>query len=551
MMPNNYRLGPGLMRQEGGRFLRDTRAGAVGIASVFIALMCFTGTALLSDHLLLVQNRHQLRSGTVSASIAATQRLAELDPDLTAEELVGVLEPLARRYILANLPESTRASASGTLEVTVLPDREAGVVGVEAAADLGGAIVGRHIWGRLIDKTRAATGAARTTNRIEVVLAIDVSRSMERALDGRPASYMVPSRMTIVKQAARDLVAILNPTAEGDVAMGVVPWHILVRLGDTARQEWRREGWAEYPSSRRYAAAYSCDDTPGCTSLDEIQALPADPGGEWQGCLDEHRVSLTGQADLPPVLGLFDLPSRSAFAQAIFQSLEGSSYKCLQSPLPDDINYQSCYGTADDDVKGLGRVYSETAAQRGCGVDPLGYYGESPVILPLTTDPAAIEAAVDSLEPVGFRTYSTLGVAWGQRLLSPAWKDVWGDDVHPVDPAVAANAGTRKAIVLLTDGEDNQCGFQDPSCSSNDVGFARGVACTAAKAAGTEIFVITAMHPDNVSSSHGRALRACSSEADDPRGTYVFFNNSDPETLRAAFADIARQLGTIRRLYYH
>jgi len=549
MMPNTYRLGLGLMRQEGGRFFRDTRAGAVGIASVFIALMCFTGTALLSDHLLLVQNRHQLRSGTVSASIAATQRLAGLDPDLTAAELAGALEPLARRYILANLPESTRASARGTLEVTVLPDREAGVVGVEAAADLGGAIVGRHIWGRLIEKTRAATGAGRTTNRIEVVLAIDVSYSMRHALHGQ---WGWPTRMEIVKQAAHDLVAILNPTAEGDVAVGVVPWHHLVRLGDTARQDWSREGWAEYPSSRRYAAAYACgDNTPDCTSPDEIQALPADPGEEWLGCLGEHRVSLTGRADRPSVAGLFDIPSRSAFAQAIFASGQGWSYNCLQSPLPDGMNYQNCYGTADDDVKGIGRVYYERPAQRGCGADPLGYVGESPVILPLTTDRTAVEAIVDSLEPVGFATYSTLGVAWGQRLLSPAWRDVWGDDVHPVDPAVAANAGTRKAIVLLTDGEDNQCGSQDPSCSSNEVGFGRGVACTAAKAAGTEIFVITAMHPDNVSSSLGRSLRACSSEADDPRGTYVFFNNSDAETLRAAFADIARQLGTVRRLYYH
>jgi len=35
---------------------------------------------------------------------------------------------------------------------------------------------------------------------------------------------------------------------------------------------------------------------------------------------------------------------------------------------------------------------------------------------------------------VGLRTYSALGVLWGQRLLSHSWSDVWGGNAHPVDP---------------------------------------------------------------------------------------------------------------------
>ena len=57
-----------------------------------------------------------------------------------------------------------------------------------------------------------------------------------------------------------------------------------------------------------------------------------------------------------------------------------------------------------------------------------------PSLLPLTSDRAAIEAAIDALDAVGQRTYSSLGILWGQRLLMHDWKGVWGHDLHPVDP---------------------------------------------------------------------------------------------------------------------
>ena len=138
---------------------------------------------------------------------------------------------------------------------------------------------------------------------------------------------------------------------------------------------------------------------------------------------------------------------------------------------------------------------------------------------------------------------------WGQRLLDHSWKNVWGDDVHPVDPAAQDSKGLRKAIVLLTDGEDTQCGFGNATCADSALGFSRTDACTAAKAAGTEIFVIAAMHPDKVSEALGDSLRECSSESDNPDGSYAFLNNATSESLEAAFADIASQLVTVRRVW--
>ena len=126
---------------------------------------------------------------------------------------------------------------------------------------------------------------------------------------------------------------------------------------------------------------------------------------------------------------------------------------------------------------------------------------------------------------------------------------MWGGDVHPVDPDEEGNAEVRKAIVLLTDGADTQCMESgDPACETGG-GVPRGDACALAKAEGTEIFVIAAMPPGEVTGELGRTLRECSSEGDDPGGTYVFLNNATPESLEAAFADIGRQITSLRRTH--
>ena len=167
----------------------------------------------------------------------------------------------------------------------------------------------------------------------------------------------------------------------------------------------------------------------------------------------------------------------------------------------------------------------------------------------MSTDRAAIIGAIDGLSPVGIKTYSALGVLWGQRMLLSSWRSVWGGTVHPVDPTSRSGRGVRKAIVLLTDGEDTLCGDENVACTDSPIGISRTDACTQAKNAGTEIFVVAAMHPDKVSTDLGTSLTDCSSKADKPEGTYVFLNNATAESLRAAFSDIADQLVTVRRIY--
>ena len=134
-------------------------------------------------------------------------------------------------------------------------------------------------------------------------------------------------------------------------------------------------------------------------------------------------------------------------------------------------------------------------------------------------------------------------------MLLSSWRSVWGGTVHPVDPTSAAGKGTRKVIILLTDGVDSVCNSDNEQCNDSSIGISRNDACTQAKNAGIEIFVVAAMHPDRVSTDFGTALTNCSSQSDDSGLTHAFLNNATPASLQTAFESIANQLRVVRRTH--
>ena len=399
-----------------GRFLREVRGGATAIVAGTVTVMVVGTSALVVDHTWLVDQRDVLKSASDAAAVAATIELKRLPTDTTDDVVQNTLQQVATNYVTLNLsylPQERLMKAKETLTVAVTPNRVASTVDVAASADLGGTLFTRHLplAGNYTGpaKTEVAAKVESLTVPTEVVLAIDASGSMGRTLAGNSPSWNPDtyptgrkSRMQLVKEAASKLVAILDPRADNQVAIGVVPWHINVRLSETARQNWVTDGWAEYPGSRHYDGSYDCWPHP-CTATASDDTLPADPGEEWKGCLDEHRVDVQDHADLPADADLLNLPSDTPFAQAIFPSLGGVGYDCLAPPLPNDLNFQSCYGEDSHDSDG---VYDEEEPQIFCRDD-------TPPILPLTSSRTAIDAAIDALEPVGDRTYSSLGVLWG------------------------------------------------------------------------------------------------------------------------------------------
>ncbi len=496
-------------------FFRDTRAVGTGLTAAAFTVMSLAGIGLVFDHNHLVYQRDLLKVASDSAGVALTERIRGLDcSDESA--VTSTLTPVARRYILANLPERPRAKVAeeGNLTVNVTPNCAAGTVDVQASADLGGVVFGRWLGSNVNPRIEAKSGFEQVERLVEVVLAIDITPSMDLVFEGTQKNQMIKghqqSMMEIVKRAALDLVNTLNAGGDGSAAIGLVPWSYRVRLDSAARTSWETNGWATYPTERTYPKPYSL------SRASETHTLPATKPEAWQGCVDPRStpdLSTTPPAQAPFTMGFYSsiMPGQN----------DPVSYQCY-----DDKEQKTCYsGDGNSKLR---------SPQFDCS---------SPPIIPLTTDTDEIRTAIDDLESVEYpsdywsATYSALGVAWGRLLLTPTWRSVWGDSTHPVDPA---QTDIQKVLVLLTDGEDTHL-------DANTGRRHRQQACTAAKNAGIKIFTIAAM--SSTSTNLENSLTQCSSAADDPDGTYVFVNNATPEALKDAFSSIGRQLIKFRRTY--
>jgi len=146
----------------------------------------------------------------------------------------------------------------------------------------------------------------------------------------------------------------------------------------------------------------------------------------------------------------------------------------------------------------------------------------------LTGDRTVLQNALVQFEAVGQRTRSAGGINAATVMLS------------------AVEEGVHRALVLLTDGEDNMDAAGNSCLLNTNCTTERQIACYYAKQADIEVFVITAMTPANVSSDLEQELRACASSTEN---THVFVNNASEDNLRTAFSHIGGQLKTLRRLH--
>ena len=534
------------------RFIRGTRAGATAITAASVTVMTVFGVALIVDHVWLVDQRDLLKTAANAASIAATLELRELPRSQSDAEVKRVLQATAERYVrfnlAANLAKELHDRMRDTLVVSIDVDRALGTVGVAAKSDLGGTLLSRWVldYSGPKDGIAVKSGAEASINATEIALVIDATGSMGDTLAGERVRNDDPtSRINIVKQAAEDLIDILAEHENSTIAVGLVPWTWRVRLNQSTRSRWETRGWAVYPTERTYP--HPTRGPPASSRfLPEQQSLPAQSRlpracRDWAGCVDTRldtgnapSFSLALPSAEPLVMNFYT--DRTSYPDTQYVSYACQDYTRGESnrrggeePLCYDIDRVPpsglICGDGDIQVGGPWRVHPQ---------DNCAFQSE---VLPLNPDLDAVRTAIRGLQAGGSSTYSSSGIAWGIRLLNPSWRDAWGHPQHPMDTDTGV---VQKVIVLLTDGEDNHL---------EDASTHRQSGCTAAKDEGILVFTIAAMQPGEVGGEMARDLRACSSQADDPDGTYVFINNSTPDELRGAFSEIARQLVSLKRTY--
>ena len=527
------------------RFVRETRGGATAITAACVTVMAVLATGLIIDHVWLVHQRDMLKASTDAAAVAATLELQQLPRSVSDGDAQVQLQPTADRYVRFNLGENLsgdrRERILNSLQVKVKVERARGSLEVIADTELGETLLSQWFLGYAgPGQMTADAGAEGSLGATEIVLAIDQTGSMGNALDG---SGNGQSRMSIVKQAAVDLVDVLASFPNSQVAVGIVPWTWRARLDKATRERWEQNGWAVYPTEREYP--HPTRGPPGSDQFMPVrQTLPAQSRlptdcRAWMGCPDlrlenaEPSFSTALPSAEPLVMSFYTTDTTYPDTQYVSYQCQGytrseSSGRGGEEPLCYDLDRapsgQNLCRDGDIQDDGPFRVHPQDNCQQ---LTPA---------TPLTADLKAVRRAIRKLAAGGSATYSSAGIAWGIRMLDATWRDAWGDATHPMD----SDTGVQKVLVLLTDGEDN---------SRENAYQHREAGCTAAKEAGIIVFTIAAIHPSEVDSSLANELRNCSSETEDPDGSYVFINNPTPQALREAFAQIVSQVVELRRTH--
>lgn len=473
-------------------FLNDTRAGATAIAAAAVIVMTVGAAALITDHLWLYDQRDTLKTAAEAASLAAT---LDIDRQLAKNPRIGDTELEA-----ALLPVAKRYVLVNLAHLP--PERlKRAKESLEVTLDLDraqrtvGVEAKADLGGTLFSRNLPLLDNYAGPEKIATKAGVQSESTPVEVVLAIDVSGSMASDLRGVWSQTNSRLAIVQRSARDLVALLNPNGYNRVAVGIVP--------W--YDAVRLDAAAAKA-----WADKDWVAARPGTGSPAWQGCIDSHHRLDSGTAKVPrSTAALLAPPDKDApFVQAA----------CVEHAF-----------------------VTFTAGQ------PVIDKGFMPALLPLSTERAAIEGSVDALKATSGGTHSTLGVLWAQRLLEPAWKTVWGGaGIHPADPKKAEYAKLRKAIVLLTDGAD----------ANNLNGVSRTKACNVAKSRGTEIFVIAAMLPKDISGALGRQLRACSSESDKeypagtrrPDATYVFLDNATPANLEDTFRNVAKQLRTLRKV---
>lgn len=164
------------------------------------------------------------------------------------------------------------------------------------------------------------------------------------------------------------------------------------------------------------------------------------------------------------------------------------------------------------------------------GIGKDNRYGcDLPQPLELTNDRRKLTSYLPSIARIGHNTAGHLGVAWTWYLISDQWSAVFDGTAKP---ASFGDPEYTKAVVLMTDGEFNQTGFDSQGDSATQ---AREI-CDNMKLKHVQIYSVAFKAPP----AGNEVLQYCASNPG------FFYNANNGTELKQAYKEIAVSLSALR-----
>ncbi len=510
-----------------------------------VPLLVSAGLAV--DYTNILRVRTELQNSVDSAAIAVANRNDQLN-DIEAEAV-------ADSFVDGNFdPQLTQMNVSRSGQQVTVTAR------TKVTLAFGG------VFGfRKVDLEASARTEVAYAN-YEIALALDTTGSM------------AGGKLAAMKDAVNGMIdtMVAQNTGRGLLKFSIVPFSSMVNVGTQYGPAYNAMGNvtrqpAPWLDSLAESPVSQSDLDPGVSRF----ALYKHLNMPWPGCV-EHRP-VVGGIDY----GVNDAEPNPANPHTLFvpsfASDEPNVAGYPNSYLP-DLGNPIGSGTVEGRMARYGAVYVPsfksmtfnqqiTASALWAPVFPdysqQSFYGNYPVnkgpdfscdvqpITALTNNYPSLKAKVNSLVAQG-STNILEGAAWGWKTLSPTL---------PFDEGAAyGKTGTRKILVILTDGTNNIGPLPNALGSSygsygylvnGRLGIASGssaqitdamnartlIVCTNAKAVGIEVYTIKLEEPNVVT---GNLLRDCATDADH------YFDVPNRSLLDDAFAKIKDKIELVR-----
>jgi Flp pilus assembly protein TadG len=426
----------------------------------------------------------------LAAAVDAAALAIGTDPDETEQ---AVLDDKAEAYIRAHYTEAS----FGTLkdfDVKRTVNGEADVeVDVSATAEVPTSFMRL---GGVDTLTVAVTSKViRRERKLEVVMVLDNSGSMASG-----------GKMTAMKEAATGLVNTLfgNEEAPDNIKIGLVPFvgGVNVNVPSTT-------AWLDLNNPADLNGLILTLLNPLQSAFTFLEAMPGGIASRWRGCVRSREGFdlLGGWAGLP--YDIYDRPPDPLLKNTLFSAY----FNPYRGPLL--VSY-------------LGQ--NSQQQNENCPTAP---------VQPLTNNKATITSAINSMTPSG-NTNIPEGVAWGWRLISSGLPFQEG--------APYSDQNTIKALIVLTDGENNGGGFSSfgANKSNTTLNQKMGQVCDYVAAnqdsveGDEDIQLYTIAFNVPAGSTIETLMRNCATK------TSYAYSSQDNASMQSAFRNIAAGLNQLR-----